>query len=328
MTGRFALMLVPIALAAIPARSAGQTPPRAAVRYAQVNGVRLQYLDWGGKGTGLVFLAGLGDSPHAYDEIAPDFASRYRVIAVARRGHGGSDARPPYDVPTMSADVARLLDTLGIRRAVLVGWSMGGLEAADYAVRHPERVAGVVLLDSYDLSGSDYAAIISHYPTSYDPDPSARASADAFRRWWKRTSAPEVPWSPAMRGEVNDLFTTAADGSVRPKVADSLEARFMTGLMAFHPQYARIRAPVLAFQARPDPRTFAEAGIPDSVRRRIDQWVSDELLPWQDSSHARFRRTMPAARIVFLDRTRHSALPFQARDRIVAEMEKWLKEVR
>jgi hypothetical protein len=64
--------------------------------------------------------------------------------------------------------------------------------------------------------------------------------------------------------------------------------------------------------------------MPDSIERKIDRWVRDELLPWQDSSHARFRRALPEARIVFLDRTRHSALPFQARDAIVSGMRRFL----
>ncbi len=320
-------------LVALPARIAGAqapcTPRPAAVRYADVDGVRIQYLDWGGNGsgTGVAFLAGLGDSPHAYDEIAPCFTDRFHVIAIARRGHGGSEAHPPFDVATGASDLAAVLDQAGVRRAVLVGWSMGGDEAADFAVRWPERVAGVVFLDSYDLSGPDYASMLAHYPASFDTDTSALASPDAFRRWWKRTAAPDVPWSPAMRGEVNDLFVTLPDGRVRPTLSDSLQVTFIRALMAFHPEYAKIRAPVLAFQARPGPRTALERTMSDSIERKIDRWTRDELLPWQDSSHARFRRALPDARIVFLDRTRHSALPFQARDAIVSDLGAFLNSL-
>lgn len=301
------------------------SPHPAAVRYAEVDGTRIQYLDWGGTGPGIAFLAGLGDSPHAYDEIAPCFTGRHHVIAIARRGHGGSEAHPPFDVATGAADLAAVLDQAGIRRTVLVGWSMGGDEAADFAVRWPERTAGVVLLDSYDLSAPEYAAMLAHYPASFDTDTSALASPDAFRRWWKRTAAPDVPWSPAMHGEVNDLFVTLPDGQVRPTLSDSLQMTFIRALMAFHPRYAEIRAPVLAFQARPGPRTALERTMPDSIERKIDRWVTEEMLPWQDSAHARFHRALPDARIVFLDRTRHSALPFQRRDVIVSEMRRFLE---
>jgi hypothetical protein len=64
--------------------------------------------------------------------------------------------------------------------------------------------------------------------------------------------------------------------------------------------------------------------MPDSIERKIDRWTEEELIPWQDTSHARFRRALPNARIVFLDRTRHSALPFQARDAIVSSMRPFL----
>jgi pimeloyl-ACP methyl ester carboxylesterase len=321
---RLAFLLLPALPASIVSAQAPCTPHPAAARYADVAGTRIQYLDWGGTGTGIAFLAGLGDSPHAYDEIAPCFTNRFHVIAIARRGHGSSEAHPPFDVATGASDLAAVLDQAGIRRAVLVGWSMGGDEAADFAVRWPDRVAGVVFLDSYDLSGPDYAAMLSHYPASFATDTSALAGPDAFRRWWKRTAAPDVPWSPAMRGEVNDLFVTLPNGRVRPTLSDSLQMTFIRALMTFHPEYAKIRAPVLAFQARPGPRSPLERTMPDSVEREIDRWVREELLPWQDSSHARFRRALPEARIVFLDRTRHSALPFQARDASVSNMRRFL----
>ena len=115
--------------------------------------------------------------------------------------------------------------------------------------------------------------------------------------------------------------------AVRPTLSDSLQVTFIRALMAFHPEYAKIRAPVLAFQARPGARTALERTMSDSIERKIDRWTRDELLPWQDSSHARFRRALPAARIVFLDRTRHSALPFQARDAIVSDLGAFLNSL-
>src|SRR5687767_833152 len=59
--------------------------------FVTVNGVKLHYLDWGGKGETMLFLHGLGDTPHIYDLIAPKFTNEFRVLGLTRRGHGQSD---------------------------------------------------------------------------------------------------------------------------------------------------------------------------------------------------------------------------------------------
>ncbi|HEX6617438.1 MAG TPA: hypothetical protein VF046_14130, partial [Gemmatimonadales bacterium] len=56
--------------------------------------VRLEVLDWGGQGPPLVFLSGLQDVAHGFDDFAPRFRDRHRVLAITRRGYGAS-SRPP-----------------------------------------------------------------------------------------------------------------------------------------------------------------------------------------------------------------------------------------
>src|SRR5688500_13051607 len=67
-----------------------------------VNGIQLHFLDWGGRGETLVLLTGLGGSAHIFDDLAPQFTDRFRVLALTRRGHGESD-RPEtgYDIGTL-----------------------------------------------------------------------------------------------------------------------------------------------------------------------------------------------------------------------------------
>src|SRR5215216_4138757 len=59
--------------------------------FVNVNGVRLHYLDWGGKGKVILFLTGLGNSAHIFDDLAPQFTDQFRVFGMTRRGHGQSD---------------------------------------------------------------------------------------------------------------------------------------------------------------------------------------------------------------------------------------------
>ena len=51
-------------------------------------GVRLEVLDWGGKGQALVLLTGIGDNAHVFDEFAYQFTDRFHVIGITRRGFG------------------------------------------------------------------------------------------------------------------------------------------------------------------------------------------------------------------------------------------------
>ena len=57
--------------------SPAEKPPASASKFVVVNGVRLEYLDWGGNGPPLVFLAGLGSTAHIFNDLAPEFTSRY-----------------------------------------------------------------------------------------------------------------------------------------------------------------------------------------------------------------------------------------------------------
>ena len=81
---------------------ATETPPRTEVaesdriplpqdQYAEVNGVSLHYLDWGGDGRLLLLVPGLWHTAHTYDAVAPSLVDDYQVVAVTRREHGPSD---------------------------------------------------------------------------------------------------------------------------------------------------------------------------------------------------------------------------------------------
>jgi pimeloyl-ACP methyl ester carboxylesterase len=72
----------------------------------------------------------------------------YRVVVPDLRGFGRSAIQPTASMAEMAADVSGLLETLGVRRAVIVGFSMGGYVALQMAIRHADQVAGLVLVDT------------------------------------------------------------------------------------------------------------------------------------------------------------------------------------
>lgn len=121
-------------------------------RYLQADGTRIRYVD-AGQGTPVIFIHGLGESLYAWrHNLGAVQAAGFRVVAFDQRGSGGSD-KPAQGYS--NADLARLLvavmDSLHIASAALVGHSMGGAIAAETAIRSPDRVRGLVLIDAAGL---------------------------------------------------------------------------------------------------------------------------------------------------------------------------------
>ena len=113
---------------------------------AEVNGVTLYYEETG-RGFPLVFCHEFAGDMRAWEPQVRHFCRRYRVIAWNYRGY------PPSSVPTadvgyehdhLIADLLGLLDHLKIAKAHIAGLATGGNLALNFAIRHPERVAGLV----------------------------------------------------------------------------------------------------------------------------------------------------------------------------------------
>jgi pimeloyl-ACP methyl ester carboxylesterase len=84
-----------------------------------------------------------------FGDMAMRFARTCRVIALDNRGAGRTDKPDaPYSIEMMADDAVCLMDALGIARAYLVGIGMGGSIALDVALRHPDRVRGLVLVSA------------------------------------------------------------------------------------------------------------------------------------------------------------------------------------
>lgn len=109
----------------------------------------LHLLEWSRDGVPMLLLHGFGNEAHIWDDFAPLVAPHYRTLALDHRGHGRSDWDPEgrYEIDDFVADVEAVCAALGIERLVLVAHSLGGRVATLFAGRHPERMAGLVLVD-------------------------------------------------------------------------------------------------------------------------------------------------------------------------------------
>lgn len=135
--------------------------------HADTNGQRIWFRDSGGSGLPLVLAHGwLMDA----DMFAPQEAalgSRHRVITWDGRGHGRTESTAePFTYWDSADDLRGVLDHLGIERAVVGGMSQGGFVALRFALRYPERTAGLVLIDT--RSGPEDAEKVAEYDVMHD----------------------------------------------------------------------------------------------------------------------------------------------------------------
>ena len=159
--------------------------------YFDSAGVRIHYQDIGA-GEAVVLVQGFASTAaHNWGGTGwmATLSGRYRVIALDVRGHGLSDrphAREVYGYAGMGADVTRLMDHLGIERAILIGYSMGASIAIELMLSHPERFRAIVLGGiAYDDGLEDKAdrdAIAEAYRAD-DPATIKSPVANAYRRF-------------------------------------------------------------------------------------------------------------------------------------------------
>jgi pimeloyl-ACP methyl ester carboxylesterase len=283
--------------------------------YARNGSVRIHFLDFGGRGEPLVLVTGLGSSAHVFDDLAPRFTDRFRVIAVTRRGHAESDhPKTGYALDTLVADLKAVLDTLGLRRVNLAGHSLGGGEITRFAVLYPDRVAKLIYMDAM-LQPAGMEQLIAGDTIKVKATDADFATYESARAWFQRCFYGF--WSLALEADFR-INTT-------PSTTTDVIFREATRSPDWQQDYSRIRAPVLVLytlstlqQRRP-----CVAASPDRERaRRAERYLEQKLRPHQEAGVARLQRQLPDARIVRLNG--HHFLFISNADEVVREMRKFL----
>ena len=213
-------------------------------------GNELHLLEWSSEGVPMLLLHGFGNEAHIWDDFAPIVAPHYRTLALDHRGHGQSDwdREGRYDIDSLADDVETLTAALGIERMVLVAHSLGGRVATVFAGRHPERIAGLVIVDigpEVDLRGSlrirqdvesnlspvfdsveEYARALSlSYPAA-QPEALRRMALHGVRR--REDGRFELVMDPALRGITAGRNASAEaeqqENALRQRMWDALAA--------------------------------------------------------------------------------------------------------
>jgi len=133
--------------------TAGLTLPELVLPTAHhvvLRGMRFHYLDWGTPGRPpILFLHGGGLNAHTWDLVCAALRAECHCLALDQRGHGDSEWSPEmdYTIESHAADLDAFVDRLGLDRFVLVGMSLGGVNALAWAASHSRKLAGLVIVD-------------------------------------------------------------------------------------------------------------------------------------------------------------------------------------
>lgn len=125
-----------------------QADPGVAMSHRVIHGYRRAYR-MAGEGPVILLIHGIGDSSATWADVIPELARHHTVIAPDLLGHGASDKpRADYSVAAYANGIRDLLGVLGIERATLVGHSLGGGVAMQFAYQYPERTDRLILVSA------------------------------------------------------------------------------------------------------------------------------------------------------------------------------------
>jgi 3-oxoadipate enol-lactonase len=233
--------------------------------------------DTGGDGPPVLLIMGLGMTATGWWRTVPVLqAAGLRVLAFDNRGVGRSDRPPgPYTVAEMADDVVSVLDAAGVAAAHVYGISLGGMIAQDMALRHPERVRGLVL-------GATTRGGAAHVPAS--PETGALVELRA------RMTAEQAVWASV---PINYAARTRRHGGER--IAEDIEQRLrypvegvfyaaqLAAAQAHDAAVEGIQAPTLVVHGDED------ALIPAANGERLAAAIPGaELALWPGAAHLYF----------------------------------------
>jgi len=118
--------------------------------YAQVNGMKIWYDQGGEQGSPVLLLMGFGMTCEAWMPQVPTLEKHHQVLRMDNRGVGRSGAvERPYTLREMAADAAGLVENQCFRDVHVVGVSMGGMIAQEFALHYPEKVRSLTLIATH-----------------------------------------------------------------------------------------------------------------------------------------------------------------------------------
>lgn len=167
-----------------------------------------------GKGRPVVLIHGLGMDRHMWKGQVDGLSRRYRIVTYDNIGHGETEKPAgPYSLALFADQLRDLADRIGLAEFALAGFSLGGLIAQTFALKYPERLAALVIMNAiYDRAKDERAAVIARADAIEAEGPTATVEA-ALERWLTpefRKARPDVEALVRKRVATNDHKAYAA----------------------------------------------------------------------------------------------------------------------
>jgi pimeloyl-ACP methyl ester carboxylesterase len=285
--------------------------------------VKLQYLDWGGKGQVLVLICGLGDTPYLFQNLAGDLSKKFHVIGYSRRSHGKSiTTEEKYDNATLVSDLKLLLDSLQINKASLLGWSMGGNEITEFATLYPDRVNKLIYFEAgYDLSDGGFEKLVANMPKSYLPDSSDMKSLNKYREWYHRFWFRDIKWNNALEANLLASVHVNSDSSVETIPNDNIFKSILGEAIKYRRSYAGIQAPSLVIYT--EPFFYPADNNPETIKL-YDEIENNIVSSWREANKQRIKTELRNAAIVDAPGGSHVSFLFTSHDYLVKTIDSFL----
>lgn len=315
---------LPLELRRATPETAWKDPSPHTIQFVTVDdNVDLEVLDWGGSGRPLVFLAGLGNTAHAFDKLAPKLTATNHAYGVTRRGYGASSAPASgYSADRLGDDVLAVLKALNLSGPVLVGHSIAGEELSSVGSRFPDRVAGLIYLDAayayayYNGSRGDLNIDLIELRRKLDQLANVLADTRPLIKELLETTLPKFEMD--LREKQADLEATPA-ALLAGRSALSLSP-IDQAVLAGQQKFTNIPVPILAIYAVPiDLGPLAG----DAASRAVYEARNEATTSAQATA---FERGVPTARVVRLANASHSVFVSHEAD-VLREMNAFLSSL-
>lgn len=251
-----------------------------------VNGVSLAVREWPGKGPAIVCIHGLTANQTCWQSLADILTPEYRLIAYDLRGRGESDKPPKgYSLEIHARDVNALLDRFDLKRAVIIGHSLGAKIALHFAVHYPKRVSKLILVDGgHDIRAEvldSIAPVVSRLGVEFP-------SMDVFLQMLQGLPMFQGRWNDYLERYYRYDVEVLPSGAVRSKVSkpaieEEIANLVRERLWVLHHQ---VKCPTLILRS------------PDGLLTATDCLMSQE--EGEAMAHA-----IPKSRLVVVPRTNH-----------------------
>ncbi len=292
------------------------------------NGIRLHYLDWGGRGPTLIFLTGMGSSAYIFNKFAPRFNDKFRVLALTRRGHGDSDCPATgYDADTLAEDIRMFMDHLNIEKASLAGHSLAGVELTHFAATHPDRVEKLIYLDALDDRRKE-VAILEQNPIKNIVIKKMESSPHTLEEYiadMKRDFPyfAEI-WSELWDEEISHGVKVNEAGIFVDRMPPSVEKMMVENLIkGYAPKRVEAKIPALSFYAWKKPKL--SNAYTEEQKAAFDQFERNVAKPFFKSLISEFQNRFPHAKIIVIPDGHHYCFIVQE-ELVHDEMRKFLLE--